>query len=204
MAGTASNVPAVIRPFARYVDFMGRSTRPEFWMFLLLNYLVVALIAAFVAGTSMNGKLLDMDRLMVNYMRFAPLLNLFNLAVILPNLSVRVRRLHDLGRSGWWILFPFVVSVIAYIVFFIFNGPVFFQTAIDMGRKMKDLTDPAAITPAAMLRLEWPLWQLMLPWVLGPSLAAELIMWIAYAWPGSQDSNRFGPNPKIGARVEVF
>ncbi len=199
-----SNVPAIIRPLARYVDFSGRSTRPEFWLFLLLNYLVIgAAVAAIVAG-SMAGGHIDLDKLMITYMRFGPLLSVFNLAVLLPNIAVRVRRLHDIGRSGWWVTFPYGVAMVAYIVFLVVDGPVLFQTMLDIAKKMQAASDPAALTPMAMLRLEVPLWQLMVPWVFIPTWIAELLTWVAFAWPGTKGTNVFGPNPKLGASTEVF
>ncbi len=203
MAATSKVFP-MFRPIVRYADFGGRATRTEFWLYLLFNYLVVAGFAALVIGDSLAGGHIDWDKLLTNYMRFGPLLSLFNLVLFLPNLAVRVRRLHDLKRSGWWIVFPMVVGFIAYIVFFIVEGPVFLQTMLDMTKKIQDMGDPASITPMAIMRLEIPLWTLMLPWVLGPSLVAELIMWVAYAWPGTKGTNRFGPDPRLGASTEVF
>ena len=194
----------MFRPIARYADFGSRATRTEFWLFLLFNYLVIAAIGALVIGDSAPGGHVDWDKLLANYMRFGPLLSLFNLALFLPNLAVRVRRLHDIRRSGWWVVFPMVVSFIAYIVFFVVNGPVLLQTMMDMTKKMQEISDPAAITPMTMMRLELPLWQLMLPWIMIPTLVAELIMWVAYAWPGTKGTNRFGPDPRLGAPTEVF
>ena len=201
---TTSKVFPMFRPIVRYVDFGGRSTRSEFWLFLLFNYMVVAGFAALVVGDSLAGGHFDLDKFLANYMRFSPLLSLFNLALFLPNLAVRVRRLHDIRRSGWWIVFPYVVGFVAYIVFFVVNGDVFLQTAVDIGKKMQALGDPTTIAPAALIRLEIPLWQLLLPWILIPTLVAELMMWVAYAWPGTKGANRFGPDPHLGAPTEVF
>ena len=203
MAAT-SNIFPMFRPIVRYVEFKGRSTRTEFWLWLLFYYLVVAGFVFLVLGGGTAGGKLDFDRLLDSYMRFAPFLSLFNVAVFLPNLAVRARRLHDLGRTAWWIVFPYLVSFAAYIVFFIVDGPLFFQTAIDIAKKIKEMGDPATITPSAIIHLEIPLWQLMLPWIAIPTLIAELMMWAAYAWPGSKGTNRFGPDPRLGAPTEVF
>ena len=194
----------MFQPLVRYANFGGRSTRMEFWSFLAFAYLVVAGFIALVVGDSLSGQHMDWDKFLTNYMRFGPLLSLFNLAIFLPNLAVRVRRLHDIRRSGWWVVFPMVVGFIAYIVFFIVEGPVFFQTMLDMAKKMQEMGDPASITPMAILRLEVPMWTLMLPWILIPTLVSELMMWVAYAWPGTKGTNRFGPDPRLGAPTEVF
>ncbi|MGV9005395.1 MAG: DUF805 domain-containing protein [Brevundimonas sp.] len=75
----------------KYVDFKGRAGRSEFWW-----YVVASIVAATVASIldSMFGK------------------GLFSAVVILgnflPYLAVQVRRLHDTGRSGWWLLIALV------------------------------------------------------------------------------------------------
>ncbi|MFD7325936.1 DUF805 domain-containing protein [Streptomyces sp. NPDC059875] len=92
----------------KYAVFTGRARRQEYWMYMLFNliaYVVVAIIDA-VLTTS-------------------PLLTaVYALAVFLPTLGVTVRRLHDTGRSGWWILIgiiPLVGSIIL-IVFYATEG----------------------------------------------------------------------------------
>lgn len=87
----------------RYAEFSGRSRRKEYWMFCLINCLIgFALVACFTAsffaarGTSAVG-----IGLAVLYMLYA-------LAIIVPSLAVSVRRLHDIGRSGWWLLIALI------------------------------------------------------------------------------------------------
>lgn len=87
-----------------YVGFQGRARRTEYWMFVLFSA-----IASFVVS------LID------SLVGLSPVLTLiYSLAVLLPSLAVMARRLHDTGRSGWWILIsliPLVGSIIL-IVFF--------------------------------------------------------------------------------------
>jgi uncharacterized membrane protein YhaH (DUF805 family) len=72
---------SVITCFQKYVDFSGRAARPEFWWFALFT-LVVSLLIQMVLGYWIA--------------------NLFSLAVLLPSLAVGARRLHDMGKSGWF------------------------------------------------------------------------------------------------------
>jgi uncharacterized membrane protein YhaH (DUF805 family) len=96
----------------KYTVFDGRARRKEYWMYTLFNiligiaYMVVATLAFALLGHSDNPG--------AAMLIFAPLW-LYALAVCIPGLAVTVRRLHDTGRSGWWILIsfvPFVGSVI--------------------------------------------------------------------------------------------
>ena len=82
---------AVKSNFRRYVDFQGRSPRSEYWWFYLafmLYYVLVAILAAVVPILAVLG--------------------LGLLAFIIPMLAVSIRRLHDLDKSGWWLLLGFV------------------------------------------------------------------------------------------------
>lgn len=75
----------------QYADFSGRARRNEFWMFLLFNALaviVVQFVFSFVLGRT--GAVLGII--------------LYMLATMIPSLAVAVRRLHDIGNSGWKIL----------------------------------------------------------------------------------------------------
>jgi uncharacterized membrane protein YhaH (DUF805 family) len=86
----------------KYAVFTGRASRSEFWYFELFN-LVVACVIGFVAGLALgiyagaSGTRLDAS---------APsaIASIYALAVLLPAIGVSIRRLHDIGKSGWLIL----------------------------------------------------------------------------------------------------
>ena len=71
----------------KYADFSGRARRKEYWMFALV-YFILALICAFIDET----------------LGISILSTVFVLALIVPSIAVGVRRLHDVGKSGWWLL----------------------------------------------------------------------------------------------------
>jgi uncharacterized membrane protein YhaH (DUF805 family) len=82
---------AITAGFRNYVNFTDRASRSEFWywtLFVVLLSIVTALIDQFAFPTS----------------QLSPLNSIAGLVTFLPGLSVAVRRLHDLDRTGWWIL----------------------------------------------------------------------------------------------------
>ncbi|WP_282694978.1 DUF805 domain-containing protein [Streptomyces sp. CC208A] len=86
-----------------YAGFSGRARRKEYWMFFLFN----AIVALLLGGLSVAVETT------IPYM-------IYVLAIIVPSLAVSVRRLHDTGRSGWWLLFAFV-PVVGGITLFVFT-----------------------------------------------------------------------------------
>jgi uncharacterized membrane protein YhaH (DUF805 family) len=93
---------AVKTCFRKYADFTGRATRSEYWWFQLF-LILAAMVAGVIAGAV-----------------WQPLALIYHLAVILPNLAVGVRRLHDIDRSGWMLLIALVplIGIILLIVWF--------------------------------------------------------------------------------------
>jgi len=91
----------------KYAVFSGRARRKEYWYFALFNFIigsVLGLIDA-VLGLTLVGT-------------FSVLSSLYFLAVLLPTIGVSIRRLHDTGRSGWWLfigLIPLIGAIILLI-----------------------------------------------------------------------------------------
>lgn len=95
----------MIMPLKRYADFQGRSRRKEYWMFVLLQILVlvpVVFIAALLGGTGgETGNVLGGIGMV--------LVALVYLAVfMIPGLAVQVRRFHDQDKTGWLVLLGFI------------------------------------------------------------------------------------------------
>jgi uncharacterized membrane protein YhaH (DUF805 family) len=89
---------AVTAALTKYVDLSGRARRSEYWYFVLFNVIVTVLA-------------LVLDRVI----GFPIFQLVVGLGLLLPGLGVAVRRLHDTGRSGWWLLLgliPLVGSII--------------------------------------------------------------------------------------------
>ena len=96
----------------KYADFHGRARRSEYWFFILFTAIVGA-----VAGIldALFGTRSEM------YSGTGPIQGVLQLALLIPTLAVGARRLHDTGRSGWWLLIGLIplIGWIVLIVFFV-------------------------------------------------------------------------------------
>jgi uncharacterized membrane protein YhaH (DUF805 family) len=102
---------AIISGFQNYVTFSGRARRAEYWWWTLF-FILMCVVAGFAdSALASSGRL--------------PLVGLiFILVTMLPYLSVAVRRFHDIGRSGWWVLIPLIplVGTILYLYWMVQPG----------------------------------------------------------------------------------
>ena len=93
-----------LKVLQNYATFSGRARRSEYWYFTLFNFLF-ALVAMFL--DNLFGIALDK-------LGYGPIYLIYMFAVLVPNLAVAVRRLHDVGKSGWFIaigLIPVVGTI---------------------------------------------------------------------------------------------
>lgn len=90
----------------RYAQFSGRASKREFWGYMLFR--MVAVVAIFFVAVIMFAINESLGSI------FNLLCWLFGIALVIPDLSVGVRRLHDTGKSGWWYLIS-VIPLIGWI-----------------------------------------------------------------------------------------
>lgn len=99
--------------FQKYANFNGRASRSEYWWWQLFAYLVSW--AASYMGLAIFGGNIEQFVMTENFTYFPWAMysfsGLVSIAMFLPNLSVAVRRLHDTGHSGWWVLLNFVFCI---------------------------------------------------------------------------------------------
>src|SRR5690606_11407877 len=97
-----------------YANFKGRARRKEYWMFVLFNiiFAIVAMILDNVLGLAWGE------------VGYGPIYLLYGLAVLIPGLAVAVRRLHDIGKSGWMFLIALIpiIGSIWLLVLFVTEG----------------------------------------------------------------------------------
>jgi len=145
-------IEAVETCFRRYFEFSGRSRRAEYWYWALF---VVFCSLAFSA----------LDYTLFAAFQWGPVYSLFTLATIVPGIAVAVRRLHDIGRSGWWVLLALAPLVAA-----------------------------AAVGTAAVSLGAPELWPLMMALGVAQLVGiVVLVVWALRR--GEPAPNRFGPDP---------
>lgn len=96
-------INAYVKMFKNYAEFSGRTNRSDYWFAILANFIVSIILGIIIS--------------------IAPSLNflsgIYCLAVLVPSLSIAVRRLHDIGKSGWWYLI-FLVPLAGPIILIVF------------------------------------------------------------------------------------
>lgn len=97
--------------FKKYAIFTGRAQRKEYWFFVLFNIIFSIILSVFDAALFGAGGAM-------------PLSSVFMFVTLVPGIAVSVRRLHDIGRTGWWLLLLFVplVGSIILIIFLVLKG----------------------------------------------------------------------------------
>lgn len=154
---------AVRSCLSKYATFTGRAPRAEYWFFWLFSLIAEAV-----------GRLIDVIG------GIFVVSSLISLALFLPGLAVFVRRMHDIDRTGWWVLLTFLPGLIMAMLAY---------------RAMSGM-DPTAGTAGTVTAPT------------GPSLLAAIVTLVIgivlLIWSltrGTPGPNRFGPDPLAGTTV---
>lgn len=194
-----ANLPLILQPVIKYVDFQGRARRAEFWPYYLVLMVFYYGLSGWMVASAFAGGRFDPAAMIRQFVVFVPLLCLVGLGLFLPTYAVMVRRLHDSNRTGWWVLLPFAASAVGQSLIYIFQGQAIMRATLDMQAQMQSVVSSAdAFDFGKIMALEWPIMRITLPWSLGTSLAAYLVLWVLWAMPGTRGPNRFGADPKAG------
>lgn len=160
--------------FKNYAKFTGRACRSEFWFFMLFNFVISN------ALNIMSQSLLWVNDDMIEVVLIG---NIYGLAVFIPSLAVTVRRLHDTGKSGWWILsyyLPILLTVVFFVVLFV---QIFSEFSFYEMNKIRPEDIPWITVVGILLCLFLSLF-----------FGIFLLVWLCTdSQPGT---NKYGPNPK--------
>ena len=199
-----SGVPLMFQPLTRYADFNGRARRSEYWLWALFLFLLqsaLSILQFSMIGANMAAMQgAHSEAAMASAMGASSLFGLFRLAVflglLLPSIAVAVRRMHDINRTGWWIVLPNTVMIIAVIA-------VISVTGADFIRQASQANSAASTDPNAAIAFFLTMMRAFL-WIIVPTLAAKVVTFVFRVTEGTKGPNRFGPDPKGSAPTEVF
>ena len=94
-----------IKVLRNYAVLAGRASRQEYWMFVLVNIVI-----------SIGLRLIDTFVFNIPIERIGPVYTVYGLGVLVPSITVTVRRLHDIGKSGWYLLLAFIPVVGGFVL----------------------------------------------------------------------------------------
>ena len=180
---------AIKAGFRQYVRFNGRATRPEFWwwmLFIAVASIILGIIDGIISAAAGSG-----------FVDFEPLSTLFGLATLLPSLAVTSRRLHDIGKSGWWQLLWYATMGLAWavaaVLLFIALAGIFVAAIGWSIISGGDLTGALYAALPALLAV-----------IAALAITLGVIIWaiIWLARPGEPAANRYGPNPRAASDDE--
>ena len=153
-----------LKVLKNYFVFRGRARRKEYWMFLLVHILIMAVLFGVDLAVRRS-----VEEVLVATVTAG---SVYGWAVLVPSITVQVRRLHDSNRSGWWLLVVLVPQLVGWVIglstTWDSTGPSSF---------------PATMGPVLM--------------VIGVVTGlASLVLIVFLCLDGTGGENRFGPDPK--------
>ena len=161
----------------KYADFNGRATRAEYWWWVLATVL-----ASFAIG-AVDGFI----NAFAGPYAFSPFSAIFGLAVLLPDLAVTCRRLHDIGKTGWWQLLWFAIAGAGWLIFV--AGLIITLISVFSGGWDSDFFDRLDFTDFVPA---------IVTFVIAVLVSLAVLIW-ALVWlvrQGQPGSNKYGPDPR--------
>lgn len=160
--------------FSKYATFSGRAGRPEYWWFFLFVFLgsfilsgLDAAIFGFDAETGRPTRVFS---------------GIFGLAIILPMLAVGWRRLHDIGKPGWYLLTPLMLAFIYFLA--LLAGVISVGVIENAGVDQETLRGPAALLTSTGSIFFGFIYMILVAW----------LIWLLTR-PSQAETNEYGPPP---------
>ncbi len=123
---------SVVTCLRKYADFKGRATRAEYWWWYLVTFLASSVVNTIDVLIAVFNVVVGQGYFTPLSTILGPFSTVFSLLILLPSLAVTARRLHDTGRSGWWILAWFLIGFLSLIPVSV-GAIMFFVSALTDG-----------------------------------------------------------------------
>ena len=182
-----------VRPLKRYAQFSGRSSRAEFWWFILglvVVYVGMSFILGIVAGLAAGSSgQTEPSAAAFGAIGLATIfIIIFWLALLIPIIAVQTRRLHDTNRSGYWLLGYYAGYFIYLVLMFGVVGSVM-TSAMAGGTAPPDNLGPmfAVVMGFGFLFFIY-----------------SIVLLVFYCQPGTKGANKYGDDPYGNNVEEVF
>jgi uncharacterized membrane protein YhaH (DUF805 family) len=157
-----------LRVLKKYANFGGRARRKEYWMFMLFHLLIVLLLGGLDIALEYAG-----DKYY--------LLPIYVILTLVPHASVVVRRLHDTGRSAWWLLLAIVPAVLSWLILLFVSSP-------------SSLGEPTAGTEMS------PVVEMLMRII--PAIGGVWLLILMFM-EGDWEANEYGEDPKKLSDIEL-
>ena len=174
---------------SKYATFTGRARRSEYWWFGLFTLLIIAIpLVLMVIAALASGETLPVDPDNVSVTTSAIdgilmiVLGLSALFLIIPSLSVQVRRLHDVGRSGWWLFWGIIASFAFEIGMLTLLGG--------------DYTDSGSFEQLSQAFDIWAVAGVVLTLLYLAGIVMSIIILVFSLQDSHKGENKYGPSPK--------
>lgn len=167
----------------RYFQFSGRARRREYWGFTLFSILISFAISIPSNVSAVLAVLTNSQAFLWISVLLTILSVLYQLLILIPSIAVGIRRLHDRGLSGWWLL----ASLIPFLGFL---GSIYYYGATEEGRLLLLQQDLTALITLLVLCLL--------------ILIISILLLIQYCLDSRPGENKYGPNPKAEAMSQFL
>lgn len=169
----------------KYANFKGRARRSEFWFFGLFGVLmvVIPLLPVCVLGYLDEHALIDLESgLWIAVGVLSLILALIGclafLVLLVPTLSVQTRRLHDVGLSGWWVVWPLAIGIVAGIIPLFMFGAKAMEQSFFMAVRMSSQAGTSILMAYAV------------------DYVLCFVLLVFSAFDSDKGINKYGPSPK--------
>lgn len=189
---TMSFGTAIKTCFKKYFDFKGRARRSEYWWFVLFIFLasvawcfIGSILSAFVGEVDMeSGGSVQSFLITTLAIIILPLL-----VFVIPQYAAMTRRLHDIGRSGWWVVLSIVISVAYTGLYLNLLAPMLSSMMVspDPSTQADIMTEMLTSQPGMMAVVG----------ILGmASMILSIVLLIFSVTDSQREANKYGPSPK--------
>ena len=178
-------ITAVVQGFRKYAVFGGRATRAEYWWWLLFTFIGSIV---FIVIDSLIG--------FPRVWEYGLLETLFWLATLLPSITVVTRRLHDIGKTGWWQVPWYGILFVAWLATGMFIVALVITYGVTNASGEWSFDDADIQWESAIEVFAFLLAAIMLIAALAITLAVIVWAIIWMARQGESGQNRFGPDPR--------